>query len=287
LKALLPAYNLVIIINRELQMERIQKALEKAKEQRQTNASVSKRNVGNVAVAVEDISFKQTKNIEVPKETFIKNRIVAGVDHDPTGDVFKVLRTKIIQKMRENNWNVLAVTSPTAGNGKTLTATNLAISIAKDANYSVLLADMDFRRPKLHKVFGFEPEYGLIDHFHKNKPLNELLIHPGIESLVLLPAGKPVRHSSELLSAPKMLALSKELKDRYPNRIVVIDLPPILQTDDALAYMPNVDACVLVIAEGETSPEEVKSSLKLIDENKFIGSILNKATADNAPGYYY
>ena len=268
-------------------MERIQKALEKAKEQRQTNAPANKQKISSTAVAIEDISFKQTKNIDVSIETFRKNRIVAGIDHDPTGDVFKVLRTKILQKMKEENWNVLAVTSPSAGNGKTLTAANLAISIAKDANYSVLLADLDFRRPKVHQVFGFNPEYGLIDHFHKDIPLNELLVHPGVDSLVVLPAGKPIRHSSELLSAPKMLALSKELKERYPNRIVVIDLPPILQTDDALAYMPNVDACVLVVAEGETSPEEVKNSLKLIDENKFLGSILNKSSADHTPGYYY
>ena len=189
--------------------------------------------------------------------------------------------------MKENNWNVLAVTSPTAGNGKTLTASNLAISIAKDANYSVLLVDLDFRRPKVHQVFGFDPEYGLIDHFHKDKSLNELMVHPGVDSLVLLPAGKPVRHSSELLSAPKMLALSKELKERYHNRIIVIDLPPILQTDDALAYMPNVDACILVVAEGETSPEEVTNSLKLIDDKKFLGTILNKSSAENTAGYYY
>jgi capsular exopolysaccharide synthesis family protein len=268
-------------------MERIQKALEKAKEQRQTSATANTQKNSNTTVAIEDISFKQTKKIDVPLETFRRNRIVAGIDHDPTGDVFKVLRTKILLKMKENNWTVLAVTSPTAGNGKTLTASNLAISIAKDANYSVLLVDLDFRRPKVHQMFGFDPEYGLIDHFHKDKSLNELMVHPGVDSLVLLPAGKPVRHSSELLSAPKMLALSKELKERYHNRIIVIDLPPILQTDDALAYMPNVDACILVVAEGETSPEEVTNSLKLIDDKKFLGTILNKSSAENTAGYYY
>ena len=268
-------------------MERIQKALEKAKEQRLNTEITSNQKASKPAVAVEEISFEQTKKIEVSNEIFRKNRIVAGIANDPAGDIFKVLRTKILQKMRDHNWNVLAVTSPRPGNGKTLTATNLAISIAKDANYSVLLADLDFRRPKIHQVFGFEPEYGLIDHFHKDKPLNELLIHPGLDSLVVLPAGKPVRHSSELLSAPKMLELSKELKERYPNRIIVIDLPPILQTDDALAYMPNVDACVLVVAEGETSPEDIKNSLKLIDEKKYLGSILNKSSSDSGSGYYY
>jgi capsular exopolysaccharide synthesis family protein len=268
-------------------MERIQRALEKAKEQRQNFELTEKRKSPKAAVSVDEISFNETQKITVTQDTFRKNRIVAAIDHDPIGDVFKVLRTKILQKMREHNWNVLAVTSPTVSNGKTLTAANLAISIAKDPNYSVLLADLDFRRPRVHEVFGLQPKYGLIDHFHKDKPLSELMIHPEVDKLVVLPAGKPVRHSSELLTAPKMLELSRELKERYPNRIVVIDLPPILQTDDALAYLPNVDACILVVAERETSPDEVKSSLKLIDKSKFLGCVLNKSADESAYGYYY
>ncbi len=263
-------------------MERIKKALEKAQQQRK-EAVINPRTdvvVGNT-VETQQIAYSQSRNINVSAETLKRNRIIAGLDDDSRADLFKILRTKILQRMQVDQSNLLAVTSPTRGAGKSNIATNLAISIAMDANYSVLLADLDLRKPSLHHYFNLPAEPGLSDYFSGDKTIPELLIHPGLEKLVILPAGRPIQRSSDLLTSPKMLELASELKHRYPDRIVVVDLPPLLQTDDAMVFMPNVDACLLVVAEGENSADEVQQSIQLIDKGKYLGSVLNKSAESN------
>ncbi len=265
-------------------MERIKKALEKAQQQRQNSVEHIPLQERSKSRPEEprQIDFSQTRHIEVDAEMLIQNRVIAGCHDDPRAQIYKILRTKVLQKMQANNWHLLAVTSPKRGAGKTLTAINLAISIAMDANYSVLLADLDLRDPTVHDYMGIPAEPGLADYFTGNKTIPELLVHPGLEDMVILPAGRPVQRSSDLLSTPRMQSLAKELKKRYPNRIVVVDLPPLLQTDDAMIFMPNVDACVLVVAEGESTDEEVQNSITLIDQEKYLGTVLNKS-ADVGP----
>ncbi|MCX7088061.1 MAG: polysaccharide biosynthesis tyrosine autokinase [Methylococcales bacterium] len=250
--------------------------------ERQMNSS----NVIKKMVAIDDIVYQQTPVITIDRQVLLDNRVVAAIEDDPRADVFRILRTKVLQRMRANNATVLAITSPTKGVGKSFVAVNLAASIAMDSNYSVLLVDMDLRRPSVHQYFGLTPKFGLSDYCLDNKPVAELLINPGIKSLVILPAGKPTKRSSELLSSAKMLAFSEELKCRYPNRIVIIDLPPLLLTDDAMAFMANVDACILVAAEGQTNKEELERSLQLIDKKKYLGTILNKSTENKDDDYY-
>lgn len=267
-------------------MERIKKALEKAQQQRQEAVSrqlpVSGKTEAGRIQDTQQFQYSKTRRVDVSDELLKKNRIIAGLSDDLRSDLYKMLRTKVLQKMQTNNWNVLAITSPTRGAGKSLTAINLAISIAMDPNYSVLLADLDLRYPSIHDYFGMPVELGLSDYFSGNKTIPELLVHPGLEKMVILPAGSPIQRSSDLLSTPKMMELASELKQRYPDRIIVVDLPPLLQTDDAMIFMPNVDACVLVVAEGENSEEEVKKSIQMIDKSKYIGSILNKSAEVNS-----
>lgn len=271
-------------------MELIQQALEKAKKQRDAVAAQQGKTLPTKGkpVATDDITYSQTQKVDISMDQLLHNRVIAGVQNDPRGDVFKILRTKVLQRMRSKDSNVLAITSPVSGSGKSLISANLAISIAMDAKYSVLVVDMDFRRPELHNYFGLSPEHGLCDYFDGTKSIADVLIHPaGLESLVILPTGGTLVRSSDLLSTPKMLELANELKHRYPDRIVVVDLPPLLQTDDAMMFLPNVDACLLVVAEGENTADEVRRSLDLIDETKFMGTILNKSVEENLPDYYY
>ena len=262
-------------------MERLKKALETAQKHRQNSTIPSEKSIENEhekSVKTEQISYSQTRNIEVSEEQLKQNRVVAGFDDDPRSDLFKILRTKVLQRMQIQNSNLLAITSPTKGAGKSYSAINLAISIAMDANYSVLLVDLDLRSPSLHSYFGIPAEPGLSDYFSGEKKISELLVHPGIDKLVFLPAGSVIHRSSDLLTSPKMLELIGELKKRYTDRIVIVDLPPLLYTDDAMVFMPNVEACLLVVAEGENSLEEVQSSMRLIEEKKYLGSILNKSS---------
>jgi capsular exopolysaccharide synthesis family protein len=219
-----------------------------------------------------------TKITHVAGEILKDNRIISSLSNHPAADVFNILRTKVLAKMHANNWNVLAVTSPRAGVGKSFTAINLAISIAMEEDHSALLADFDFKNPSLHEYFGITPKQGLSDFFNNDIPLSELLVRPDIESLALLPAGKQIRGSSELFSSSRMLQLVSELKGRYSDRIIVVDLPPLLGTADAMTFLPIADACLLVVAEGETTIDDIEQSMRLMDKNKLLGSVLNKST---------
>lgn len=215
-----------------------------------------------------------------------ENSFITSSTNRPSADIFNILRTKVLAEMRVNDWNVLAITSPRADAGKTFIAANLAISISQEENHSALLADFDFRHPSLQKYFGITSKKGLSDYFYDDLPLSELLFRPDIESLVVLPAGRPIRKSSELFSSSKMGHLVSDLKNKYPDRIILIDLPPLLGISDAMTFLPKTDACLLVVAEAETEVADLKQSMQLIDEKKFLGSVFNKSTEASASLYY-
>ena len=120
--------------------------------------------------------------------------------------------------MEEHRWTTLAITSPVGGEGKTTAAINLAISIAKEVEYSVVLVDANLRNPKIHEYFGVQPKYGLCDYLRSDIELSEVLYRPeGIEHFIMLPGGAPLLNSSEMMGSPKMCGLVETLKDHYPK----------------------------------------------------------------------
>jgi exopolysaccharide/PEP-CTERM locus tyrosine autokinase len=195
----------------------------------------------------------------------------------PFTEAYNLLRTQILQRFKENNWNVLAVTSPGKGEGKTLTAINLAISIAREVDYTVLLVDANLRHPWMLEHFGLAPQPGLSDYLVDDVPIAELLIQSGrLEHLVLLPGGKPLENSAEMLNSPKMSQLVSDLKSRYRSRIIIFDLPPVLTSADALAFSPYVDAALLVVEEGRTQKADVERTVELLSTTNIVGTVLNK-----------
>jgi len=203
---------------------------------------------------------------------------MAAYDKGPFVDAFKILRTQVIHRLRENNWNVLGVTSPGHGEGKTLTAVNLAVSLAMETSQTVLLVDANLRNPGIHETFNLADCPGLADYLLDDQPVEDLLVHPGIGRFVLLPGGRAISNSTEILTSPKMLALVEEFKHRYPARIIIFDLPPLLHTADVLAFSPYTDALLLVVGEGKTTVEELQRALSLVKNSRpILGTVLNKA----------
>jgi len=260
-------------------MDRIKRALEKNKTRKRIG--LPKQSVPAPTVTAirphDNIEYSQTRTIKVSRSGLAENRIVAGNKSDPRATYFRMLRTQVLHTMRENDWSSLAITGPLPGVGKTLVATNLAISISMELNQTVLLADLDLRRPSLHKNFNFKPEYGLRDYLRDKVELSDLLVNPGFKGLVLLPGRGSSPSSSELLSSPRMLELYQELKSRYESRIIIYDLPPLLNVDDAMVVLPNVDSTILVVENGKNTQSEVQNSLRLLEGTNFIGTVLNKA----------
>ncbi len=262
-------------------MERIKQALEKARTERlQAGGTlVMSDTAGNPAPAADRIVYTQTRTEEVPLHFLREMRVLTGLDSGKFAESYKILRTQVLQRLREKHWNTLAVISPVAGEGKTLTAINLAISLAREVDYTVLLVDANLRSPSIHTYFGINPEFGLSDYLTGDVPISQLLVHPaGIGSFVILPGGKPLEQSSEMLNSPKMVRLVEELKSRYNSRIVLFDLPPLLSAADAIAFSPYVDAALLVVEEGRATTHEIEHTTELLIQNtQLIGTVLNKS----------
>lgn len=263
-------------------MDRIKKALDKSKSRNRQGVvkEVAQRSVARESHAFEEIEYTQSRHIDVSQAVLSEKRLIAGSRIDPRATAFRMLRTQVLRTMRENGWQSIAVTGPTSGIGKSLVAINLAISISRDVNQTVLLVDVDLRRPSIHGYFDFDPEYGLLDYLRGEVELKDLLVNPIFQRLVLLPGRGSTSESSELLSSPRMLNLVKELKSRYRSRIIVFDLPPLLNIDDAMVFLPNADSTLLVVENGRNKKSEVQDSMRLLEGTNIIGTVLNKGDED-------
>ncbi|RME35948.1 MAG: polysaccharide biosynthesis tyrosine autokinase [Gammaproteobacteria bacterium] len=265
-------------------MERIKEAMQRARAAAQGRTRTGRPVAGTVAPEEPAISYSQTRVVQIDPRHLRRQRLLTGSGDGPAEPAYKILRTQVLQRLAANGWNALAVTSPGPGQGKSLTAANLAISLAREVHYTVLLVDLDLRKPALHRLFGISPQAGIGDCLTRGTPLSEALVNPSIERLVLLPGREPLGNSSELLASPRMAQLVDELKNRYPSRIVIFDLPPLLAADDTLAFSPYVDAALLVVEEGGTPREDVEQALQLLKQTRLLGTVLNKASLQR-PAY--
>ncbi|MHC1743875.1 MAG: hypothetical protein AB9873_12695 [Syntrophobacteraceae bacterium] len=151
------------------------------------------------------LQFTHTRVLPVTQDTFRRNRIVATGEMSAIGDQFKLLRTQIFRRTRPEGMNTIQISGFSNGEGKSLVAVNLAISIARDARQTTLLVDADFRNPSIHTYFGLSPELpGLKQHLLDGRPIEDILLSPGIDKLSILPAGGKIAHSTELIGSPEM-----------------------------------------------------------------------------------
>ena len=260
-------------------MERIKQAIEKVRGQ-QPNAAgrhVQARAAVPSADILEELEYSQTRVVELQAQQLENNRIFAINRNDPVSVSFDLLRTQILQKMEENNWRTLAITSPTPAVGKTVIAINLAISIAQQTNKTAMLVDFDLRNPRIGAYLGIPMEKSLNDLLEGNAELTEILVNPGIPRLVVLPTKNGVSNPSETLSSKKIEDLIKGMRERYESRIIIFDLPSLLHSDDALAILPKIDCILMVVANGMSSKREIEDSLRHLSKANLIGTVFNKA----------
>ncbi len=233
----------------------------------------------------EEFTFTQTRTVAVDPQNLHRQRFIVGEEFRRAGESYKLLRTRILQRTRPHGHNTLMITGPNPGEGKTLTAINLAITFSQEVGQSVILVDMDLRFPSISHYFGLPTGPGLVDYLTDGIPLTQILVHPdGFGKLVLLPGGKPVAQAAELIGSPDMAALVQELKQFYPDRWVLFDLPPLLSVADALAFAPLVDGIVVVVEAGKTSKEDIGRCLEMLKPFQVLGFIINKL--ETSPSSY-
>ncbi len=271
-------------------MEKIKRAVEKAKASRESM-------VGTTEQVHEQAAESQTpqpiivstayemKQIALDIDHLEDNRIISHERSNPKAASYDMLRTQVIQSMGQAGWHTLAITSPRAACGKTVTAINLAFSVARHTDRSALLIDLDLRKPNVAKYLGLSCEKSLIDYLQGTALLEDILISPGVDRLGVLINNGAIKNASEVITSRILKDMVLELRNRYPSAILIFDLPPMLSTDDVLAFLPQVDCTLLVVASGQTVMSEVENCERLMKSTNYLGIVLNKH--DGAQEEYY
>ena len=272
-------------------MEYIRKAIERARDQRPSEHFEPRQ-----AQPQFDPSFGGTAPAPAPRSTGTFPSIT--IISNPTGSsrttsrdlrsrAFDMLRTQILQSMDVRAWQFLGITSATAACGKSVVATNLALSIARQPERSVLLIDMDLQKPQVANYLGLNSDRGIVSVLAGKTSLQDALVSARIRNgqVLVLPCEMRMANSSAWIASRAMDALLQEIKRRFPNWTVVIDLPPILASDDVISILPRLDCIAFVVGAGTTTPEEIKECNRHLESAEVVRVILNKS--EDAGASYY
>lgn len=220
-------------------------------------------------------------------DRFPRHRIISN-EQDPVLAAYRILRTRVLQKMAKEGWRTLAIVSPNSGAGKTVTAINLAIAIASKAGTRVMLTDLDFYRPSVSKYLGVADAPSVLDYFEGKLPLREATVRPDLPDMLLAANERVSRRGAEHLTSPKADELINRGLNEFGAQVMIFDLSPILGCDDSIAFLPKVDCALMIAASGNTRAGDLKDAMRLIGSTKLIGTVLNKAPAGSlTPSYYY
>lgn len=221
--------------------------------------------------------YNKSISVRLNVEKMQENKCICLFQDAPDIHKYKILKSRIKQSFDKiKGFNTVMITSPNSGEGKTLTAINMSLIFARELNRTVLLVDCDFKKQDIHKTMGIPGVTGLTDYFMYNTPLENLIVWPCVQKMTLISGGKSIPDSAELLGSPIMNSLVQEMKERYSDRYIFFDVPPLLNSADAIALAPLVDGIVMVVEAGKTTSADIKNSLKLIPEEKFLGFVLNR-----------
>jgi protein-tyrosine kinase len=216
-------------------------------------------------------------------------RIISHDILDPRSKSFDILRTQVLQTMDAKSWQIIGVTSPSAGCGKSVIATNLALSIARQPDRPVLLVDLDLRKPQVASNLGLRCNTGVVNVLQGSANLSSAIVKAriGSEQIFVLPCEMSVLNSSEWMASRSMSAVLHDIKRDYRPWIVIVDLPPILPSDDVLTVLPQIDCVLFVAAAGITTVAEIKECNKHLESTPVVRVVLNRAVDAVAKYYAY
>jgi receptor protein-tyrosine kinase/non-specific protein-tyrosine kinase len=278
-------------------MSRIEKALEKAAQMRNgaPTTVVAEKPQSERAPLIREVASRTiTLNADNPLLATI------SAPHSAVSEQYRKLKSSLLRLTNEG-WsrNMLMVTSAIAGEGKSLTAANLAITMAQEYDLTVLLIDADLRRPSIHTYLGFEQTIGLSDCLQDGIDIGDAIIKTNIgnigdatintnfSKLSVISAGREVEKPLELFASKKMQELMTEIKHRYKDRYVIIDTPPLLPFAETRSLAQIVDGIVFVIQEGVTPQESVLEAREVLKGCPILGVVLNDSTSLNTESFHY
>jgi len=259
-------------------MSLIEKAIQKNVDQNSLTTSprsdVVKRRRKNVRLATGSERLQNMAENELLTEDELLRRNIAT--DLKTGNAFRALRTELFKENGGRNF-VLAVTSCKKGGGSSFVATNLAASIAADNTKSAVIVDCNFLNPNISSLLKIDVSADLIDFFNNKADIEDIIYKVGINRLRVIPTKSSPNHSDEFITSPKMEDFIEELKFRYPDRYIILDVPSMHESADAGILHEISDYSVVVVNHGEVDEDELSDVVEGMDEEKFLGVIYNKS----------
>ncbi len=270
-------------------MDNISKALAKAKGERQSVRKWVSPEPARTSQS-EPVSLSH-QEVELDLSQLDRHHIIYDSSVQPQlTDVYRLLRTRVLQMMQSNQWSRLGITSPGPKCGKTLNAINLALAIAREGSYQVSLIDGDLRRPGIARSLGLTVEMGIHDYLAGKCGVEDMLVSPSMFNNLLIAPGRVAsgqEPNPELMGSDRMKGLLDALANAEQKRIVIVDLPPALVGDDVIALSPFLDSGLLIVAEGVTDEEELKKTTDLLGGMNLLGTVLNNSSEKQASSYGY
>jgi Mrp family chromosome partitioning ATPase len=238
------------------------------------------------AIASAASEARQLPESYVNAATMEQHGILLKVQDESAQRAYRIMRTRLQGIMRARGWRTVGVTAAGVGEGKTVTALNLAIAAAQDLATWVFLVDLDLQRPKIGSYLGLDYDKGLSDYLEGRAEFDEILYNPGVERLRVIPNREPIQHSSDALGSPRMAELCAAMAAEAPRHIVIFDLPPARLSDDVLKFAPNIDCVLFVVSEGATPRSQLQSSMEVLHDVNIAGVVLNRSSEREESGYY-
>ncbi|GBE06247.1 MAG TPA: polysaccharide biosynthesis tyrosine autokinase [Nitrospirae bacterium] len=270
-------------------MSRIEKAIEKASKMRDSMETGKAVTVPDKENRPENKAVLDKKAVTVSDKVNIVNPYVITLNNpgSPISEQYRNLKSMVVRLTQKQGFkNTLMVTSTSGSEGKSLTAVNLAITLAQEYDHTVLLVDADFRNPSLHRYLNINPEIGLSDYLINGHDIGMALIKTGIGKLTFLPTGRNVADPAEILSSRKMKELINEMKHRYSDRYIIIDTPPVLPFAETRSIGAVVDSTIFVVKEGMVPLYDIKDALDILKDCNILGMVYNDAGFENLRGHY-
>lgn len=268
-------------------VERLKAAIEKARTSRDGGGGPPERSAAPERGATGDAAWSALGAIEIDPERLRAERIVSLDRTSPASVAIDQLRTRLVKLCKDRGWRRIGIASPTKGCGKSVVSVNLAFSLARNAEHRTILLDLDLRQSRLHGILGVTPAVSTVAALRHRAPLAKYLLRHG-ENLAFGLNDARERNAAEVLQSAASAAVLTEIVDLYEPDILLCDLTPLLGVDDALAFLSNLDAVIIVAAAGLTSAREVEEAERLIGKStEIIGIVLNKYDRVDGDVYAY
>ncbi len=271
-------------------MSRIENALEKAAKQREGSGEEKDHKVREIPTLRKESPGKDFSAFDAVPRPQIQNPylVTANDRHSPISEQYRKLKSLLVKTAKgEDGRNSLLITSTVGGEGKTITALNLAIALAQEYDHTVLLIEADLRRPTIMSYLGLKSDVGLTDCVLDGIDVGSALVKTGIGKLVVLPAGRPVEDPVEVFSSTRMAGILDEVKKRYSDRFVIVDSTPLLPFAEGYILASLVDYVMFIARQDYTPFDKLKEALASLKSNNLLGVVCNDVDSTLVGNGYY